>query len=138
MNTIDIVIIYGITFVVFFALDILWLGFLGRNIYRKYLGHHMREKVLWPAAILFYLLYMGGIIWYAVLPGIEAGSPGAALLHGMLFGFITYMTYELTSLAVIREWSLPIVIIDITWGIVLGGLTSMAVTWIALKMILAS
>lgn len=113
-----------LTLPVFFAVDLLWLGFLGRPIYKKYLGHLMRENVHWGAAFTFYFLFIVGILIFAVYPALQQGSPGYALKYGALFGFFTYMTYELTNYAVIKDWSWQIVPIDIVWGTVLCTLVA--------------
>lgn len=109
---------YVLTTIVFFAIDLLWLGVLGKNIYQKYLGHLLGD-VNWPAAIIFYLLFIIGIFVFAILPGLEKVSLTYAIIYGALFGFFNYMTYEMTNLATLRDWPLPIVFIDILWGMVL-------------------
>ncbi len=79
----------------------------------------MRDQVNWKAAILFYLLYILGILVFAVYPALKVDKINYAILYGSMFGFFTYMTYELTNYAVIRDWSWQIVPIDILWGVVL-------------------
>lgn len=108
-----------LTVPVFFAVDLIWLGWLGRPLYKKYIGHLLAENVNWTAAIIFYLLFIIGIMVFAVYPALKLDKLGYALGYGALFGFFTYMTYELTNMAVIKDWSWPIVPIDILWGIVL-------------------
>lgn len=116
---------YLLTIPIFFAIDLIWLGWLGKPIYQKYLGHLMKENVQWTAAILFYLLYIVGILIFAVYPSLRSGKVSYALLYGSLFGFFTYMTYELTNMAVLADWSWKIVPIDILWGTILCALVSM-------------
>ena len=115
---------YIITVPIFFIIDMLWLGVIAKSIYNKYLGYLMAETVKWPSAILFYLLFILGLVFFAINPALEAGSFRKAVCLGALFGFFAYMTYELTNHAIIRDWPWQIVIIDIVWGIVLGGLVS--------------
>lgn len=115
---------YVLTAMVFFAIDILWLGFLGKGIYQKYLGHLLKEEVNWLAAILFYLLFIGGIFIFVIFPAIEKRSVFVALYLGALFGLITYATYDLTNLATLKGWPMGIVFIDIAWGMVLSALVS--------------
>ncbi len=81
----------------------------------------------WAAAILFYSLFIVGLLYFAVIPALQAGSPGKALLAGALFGLFTYATYDLTNLATLKDWPVLLTIVDIVWGIVL----STAVAWIA-------
>lgn len=115
-----LILTYLLTTVVFFAIDLLWLGFLGKNIYQKYLGHLLGD-VNWTAAIIFYLLFIVGIFIFSIAPALEKESVAHALLYGALFGFFTYATYELTNLATLKDWPTPIVFIDILWGVVLTG-----------------
>lgn len=114
-----LILLYLLTIPVFAAMDILWLGLIGRNIYKKYLGHLMAENTTWSAAILFYLFFIGGILYFAVLPALKEGNFSTAVINGAVYGFITYMTYELTNMAVIKDWAWGIVPIDIIWGTVL-------------------
>ena len=117
---------YCITALVFFAIDLLWLGVIAKNLYAKYLGHLMAERVNWAAAIIFYALYIIGIILFAVEPGVRSGSFARAVVWGILFGFFTYATYDLTNLATLKEWPVTIVLIDIAWGMILCGIASAA------------
>jgi uncharacterized membrane protein len=121
-----LIIVYAITTIVFFVVDILWLGVIAKDFYYKYLGQFFREKVNWPAAIIFYLLYILGIIIFAVKPGYESSSLLRAVTMGALFGFFTYATYDLTNLATLRDWPLTIVVVDIIWGVILCTIVSTA------------
>ena len=125
---------YGITFIIFFAVDLLWLGIFAKNFYNKHLGYILSPSPNWFAAIAFYLLYIVGIIFFVINPAIEKGSLSYALFAGMFFGFITYATYDLTNLATIKDWPLLITVIDLIWGIFLGGLVSLIVYSILTKM----
>jgi len=111
---------YLLTALVFFAIDLVWLGLAARGIYRHYLGHLLGE-VNWIAAVVFYLLFIVGIFIFAIMPALQRESAGHAVLMGALFGFFTYATYELTNLATLEGWPLGIVFIDIVWGVVLTG-----------------
>ena len=129
-----LVIGYILTALVFFAIDLVWLGVVARGLYRRYLGHLLGD-VNWAAALVFYLLFIVGIFIFAILPAVERGSAGHAVLMGALFGFFTYATYELTNLATLADWPLGIVFIDIAWGIVLTASVAFAgyhiMTWLA-------
>lgn len=113
--------LYLLTFVAFLAIDGLWLGFVARNLYRKYLGFLMTPNTVWAAAVLFYLLYIVGVLVFAVLPGLDAGSIGKAALLGALFGLIAYATYDLTNLATIKDWPVLVTVIDLIWGTALSA-----------------
>ena len=116
--------LYLLTVPVFFAIDLIWLGLVARSFYQKHLGYILSPEVNWPAAIVFYLIYIVGIIFFAVRPALEVESLSRALLLGAFFGFITYATYDLTNLATLKDWPLIVVIVDIAWGTVLCALVA--------------
>lgn len=126
--------LYLLTIPVFFAIDMVWLGYAARSFYKSKLNHLLSPDVNWPAAFLFYFVYIVGIIFFAVRPGLEAGSLGRTCLLGALFGFFTYATYDLTNMATLRNWPLAVVIVDILWGTVLctlvGGASFLIGTWL--------
>ena len=130
-----VLISYVLTFIVFLAVDMLWLGLIARNLYRKYLGDFLSDKVNWTAAFIFYLLFVIGISIFAIYPSVNKDSVSNAILLGALFGFFTYATYDLTNLATLKGWPLPIVIIDILWGAALSAIVSLSgfyiVKWIS-------
>ena len=111
---------------VFFAIDMLWLGLVARGFYRKHLGYLMAPATNWTAAVLFYFLFVFGILFFVVLPGMESGSLKVTLLRAALYGLITYATYDLTNLATLKDWPVLLTIVDITWGVVLSVLVSLA------------
>lgn len=111
--------LYLFTVPVFFAIDMLWLGYLARNFYKTQLQHLLSPEVNWPAAFLFYFIYIAGILFFAVRPGLSAQSLGVACLYGALFGFFTYATYDLTNLATLTNWPIKVVVVDIAWGTLL-------------------
>lgn len=118
----SIIFSYLLTFLVFLMVDMLWLGVIAKNIYQKYLGSFLSDRVNWTAAFIFYLIYVAGISIFAIYPAVNKGSVYNALLLGALFGFFTYATYDLTNLATLKGWPLSIVIIDILWGSALGAI----------------
>lgn len=126
MPFVKIILLYFLTCVVFFAIDMLWLGVIARNLYRKVLGGFLSETVNWTAALVFYLLFVVGILLFVVFPSLEKDSWQRALFYGALFGFFTYATYDLTNLATLKNWPLPIVFIDIFWGMFLSAVVSLS------------
>jgi len=116
--------LYLISFVVFFAVDLLWLGIIAKKLYQKEIGHLLKTDVNWIAAVVFYLLFIGGLVVFVLMPAVDAGSLSKAILLGALFGFITYATYDLTNLATMKDWPLKITFIDLAWGTFLGTSTS--------------
>ncbi|HEY9115570.1 MAG TPA: DUF2177 family protein [Bacteroidales bacterium] len=121
-----ILVSYILTTVVFLIIDLIWLGFIAKNLYSKHLGHLLSPDVNWTAAIVFYLLFIVGISIFAIYPAIESNSWEKALLLGALFGFFTYATYDLTNYATLKNWPLNIVIIDIIWGSFLTASVSLS------------
>lgn len=123
--------IYGVAFIAFIAIDLAWLGLIANKLYQKHLGFIMRPSPNWSVAILFYLVYLAGLIFFVIHPALEKQSWKYALFAGMFFGFITYATYDLTNLATLKNWPPLITVVDLIWGSVLGGTVSV-VTWYAM------
>ena len=119
MNILFYLKLYALTVPVFFIIDLLWLGVVAKGFYQKNLKYILSPNVNWTAAIIFYLIYIAGILIFAVLPAIAKDSLRHAALWGALFGFFTYATYDLTNLALLKDWPLNIVVVDILWGLVL-------------------
>jgi uncharacterized membrane protein len=113
--------LYALTVPVFFAVDMVWLGLIAKPFYARHIGHLMADKVRWTPALIFYFLYIAGILFFAVLPAVERGSLGRAVLAGALLGLLAYATYDLTNLATLRGWPLLVTVIDLVWGMVLTG-----------------
>ena len=126
--------LYLATIPVFFAIDMVWLGYLARNFYQSNLRHLLSPEVNWPAAFLFYFIYIAGILLFAVKPGLEAQSLAKACLWGALFGFFTYATYDLTNLATLQDWPVKVVVVDILWGTTLCTLVAGGSYLIGLKL----
>jgi uncharacterized membrane protein len=124
----------GIAAVVFGAMDAIWLSWAGPNLYRPVIGEIMAENFNMGAAGVFYVLYLLGMMWFAVRPGIESGDVGAALLNGVLLGALCYATFDLTSQAVFKVWATKISVADIIWGAFATGTTSAVATWASLKL----
>ncbi len=134
MNAVFWLKLYLLTIPVFFVIDMIWLGYAARNFYKTQLHHLLSAEVNWPAAFLFYFVYIVGIIFFAVRPGLEAGSLAKTCLFGALFGFFTYATYDLTNLATLRDWPIAVVVVDIAWGTLLctlvGGGSYLIGSWL--------
>lgn len=115
---------YIIAIVIFFIIDMLWLGLIAKNLYQKYIGNLLKTDVNWIAALSFYFLFVGGLVFFVIMPALEKDSAVYALLVGGLFGLITYATYDLTNLATMKSWPIEITVIDLAWGTFLGASTS--------------
>lgn len=117
--------IFGVAIIIFFAIDMVWLGLIAKKLYSTHLGYIMAPNVRWGAALIFYVLFVIGLAFFVIEPAIVKDSWSYALLAGMFFGLITYATYDLTNLATIRDWPVFITLIDLAWGTTLGGLVSL-------------
>lgn len=112
---------YGIAFVIFLAIDAVWLGLVAPKFYRAQIGHLMADSPNFVAALLFYLIFIFGVVVFVIQPSLADGNWMTALWRGLLFGFVTYATYDLTNLATLRDWPLMVTIVDLAWGTFLGG-----------------
>lgn len=113
--------LYGLGAVICFGLDLLWLGVVAKGFYQRELGHLMRPDVRWVPAVLFYLIYVAALIVFVVMPAIERQSLGRAVVLGAFFGLAAYAAYDLTSLALIRDYPMAAAVIDLVWGSALSA-----------------
>lgn len=117
----------------FCLLDAVWLTVMGKLVYKPTLGDILLPTVNLPPAIVFYLLYPIGILVFAVLPALKAGSVQPAIVYAALFGALAYATYDLTNHATLRNWTLQITLMDIVWGAfasaVAGAVAYYAARW---------
>ena len=125
--------LYLIALPVFFAIDMIWLGLVAKSFYRSQIGYLMKPDVNWAAAIVFYLIFIGGLVLFVIAPAMEKGSWTHAILYGALFGLVCYATYDLTNLAVTKDWPLLVTIVDMIWGTVLAASVSILTYLIARK-----
>ncbi len=116
--------LYLPTAIVFFALDLLWLGVVAKGFYRREMGDLLAPEVRWIPALAFYAIYLAALLVLAVLPAVERGSLPRALALGALFGLAAYAAYDLTSLALIRGFPTRVVLVDLVWGTVLSATVS--------------
>lgn len=105
-------------------MDMLWIGVVAKAFYAKQIGSLLKPDVNWIAAILFYLLFITSLVIFVIAPAVQQGSWTRAVLFGALFGLVCYATYDLTNLAVAKDWPLLITIVDLAWGALLAGSVS--------------
>jgi uncharacterized membrane protein len=129
------VLLYLLTLAVFFLIDMVWLGLVAKNFYRRYLGGMLSPKVNWAAAILFYLLFIAGLQLFVIAPALARGSAFQALWQGALFGLVAYATYDLSNLATLRDWPILVTTVDLAWGTILGGAVSFLSAAAALRLL---
>lgn len=120
--------------VIFGAMDAVWLSWAAPNLYQPTIGEIMAEQVNWVAAAAFYVIYLLGMAWFAIRPGLGHASIKTALVNGALLGGLCYATFDLTSQAVMRVWATHVTLLDITWGAFATGTTSALATAIALRL----
>jgi len=120
---------FGAVFITLVAVDLLWLGWLAAPLYQGQLGPLMaKESRLW-AALLFYAVYTWGILHFVVPAGSRRRTLGAVLGRGAAFGLVAYATFELTALAVLKDWPLLLPWLDMAWGVALTALAAAAGRW---------
>lgn len=108
--------LYFTTLAAFLVIDFIWLGLVARSFYKKHLGYLMAPSPNWVAAIIFYLLFIAGVLVFVVLPGLKENSLKTTLLRAALFGLVAYATYDLTNLAVVKDWPVIVTVVDLIWG----------------------
>jgi len=117
-----------VAFAVFMIIDLIWLGVIAAPFYRNQIGFLMAKNVNWGAAVLFYIIFIIGMVVFVIQPAIAQQSLMSAILMGALFGLVTYATYDLTNFATLEGWPLTLVVVDIIWGMSLSVLVS-AITY---------
>ena len=118
----------------FLVLDGLWLGLLMSSTYKELLGSLMLAQPKWGPAIVFYLLYVLGVVFFVVLPALARGSARRAALTGAFFGLVAYGTYDMTNWATLQGWSAQLALMDMAWGGLLTCLASLSGYWAARKL----
>jgi uncharacterized membrane protein len=112
---------YVVTLVIFLSIDAVWLGTMANLLYKPTLGDILLPKFSPAPAIFFYLIFIVGILIFAIAPAMKDGQWTTALIYGALFGFFSYGVYDFTNMATLRNWSLTITLADLCWGTVLTG-----------------
>lgn len=118
---------------VFFVIDMVWLVLVAKKFYQEQIGFLMKPEINWLAAIVFYFLFIIGLVIFVISPAVEKHSWMHALVFGALFGLITYATYDLTNLATLKDWPLLVTVVDLIWGTVLASSISVITYFIVNK-----
>lgn len=109
------------------SMDAVWLTFSGSLLYRPRIGALMlAEGFRLVPAVIFYLIYITGVVVFAVAPALRSGRWTTAVAMGALFGFVCYATYDLTNQATLRIWSTTVTVADIAWGVLLTAVGASA------------
>lgn len=117
---------YGAALVVLGVVDVIYLATIAGKMFKETLGDVMLPEFRTVPAVLFYFLYPVGIVIFAVLPAVGTGRWTTALIYGALFGFFAYMTYEMTNLATIRNWTVSLAVTDVAWGTFVTAISAVA------------
>jgi uncharacterized membrane protein len=120
MNIQTFITLYLISVPVFFIIDMFWLGIVAKNFYQDKIGHLLGD-VNWLAAIVFYLVFLVGLTFFATYPAVLQDKLLTAITYGALFGFFTYATYDLTNYATLQNWPFIVVVVDLAWGTFIGA-----------------
>ncbi len=124
---------YAVAAVVFLALDIVWLTMMGKRLYEGEIGQLLARDVRLIPAVAFYVLYVAGIVFFAVRPALASGQWTTALLNGVVLGLVAYATYDLTNQATMSVWSTKVTLADLAWGMFLTGAAATAASAATLK-----
>ncbi|WP_300464040.1 DUF2177 family protein [Desulfobacula sp.] len=117
--------VYGVALSAFLVVDLIWIGFIARTFYKDQLGFILASSPNWIAAIIFYLMFVAGLLFFVVLPGLKDNSLKMSFLRAAVFGALTYGTYDLTNLALIEGWPVLVTVVDIIWGMALSVIVSL-------------
>jgi uncharacterized membrane protein len=124
---------YLVSAAAFLVIDLIWLGVIAKDFYRRELGALMLDKINIPVALIFYVIFPVGLTIFAVGPALDQGGVWRAFTLGALFGFFAYATYDLTNLATLKNWPLAMSLADMAWGALLSGTCAAIGTWAALR-----
>ena len=109
-------VLYIATLVALVAIDFIWLSQMGERLYRPVMKDMVLQDFRPAPAIVFYMIFAFGLVWFAGLPALNDGSARTALVNGALMGFVAYATYDLTNRATLKAWPLDVAVLDIAWG----------------------
>jgi uncharacterized membrane protein len=118
------------SFVTFLLLDAIWLGLIARTFYAKNLALYLTDNVIWPSALIFYVIFNIGLLVFVILPSIEKNSYTTLIIYSLLYGLVTFATYDLTNLATIKDWPLIVSIVDMSYGMFVALASSSAAFYV--------
>ena len=126
--------LYIIAVLTFLGIDIIWLTFVAKNFYAKQIGYLMAKNPNLIAALIFYLIFIAGLVFFVIIPSLEEKNWLKVLTSGAFFGLVTYATYDLTNLATIKDWPITLTIVDLIWGTILSTSVSIITYLVAIKL----
>lgn len=110
----------GVALSVFLVIDLIWIVFFAHPFYQDQLGFILAPSPNWIAAIIFYLTFVAGLLFFVIIPGLKNNTLKESLFRAAFFGILTYGTYGLTNLALIEGWPVLVTFVDIIWGMILS------------------
>ena len=119
-----IVIAYLATGIAFLIVDAIWLSTMADTLYRPLLGDKLAPQFILAPAVVFYLIYVAGIVFFAVMPALDGGGLGKAALNGAVLGLVAYATYDLTNWSTLKDFGPKLAIVDICWGMFSCGMAA--------------
>jgi len=131
MTTLRFLKMYAVGIVTFFAVDLLWLGVVAKGFYQRRMGHLMRPDVQWVPAVLFYLLFVAALVVFVAGPAAERQSVGRAIGYGAFFGLAAYAAFDLTGLALLKDFPVSVALVDLAWGAFLSATVSAVVVLVS-------
>jgi len=126
--------LYLISLAIFLGIDMVWLTLLAKNFYAKQIGYLTTKNPNLLAALIFYLIFIAGLVVFVINPALDKKMWSQALLLGAFFGLVTYATYDLTNLATIKDWPFILTVVDLLWGMSLSATVSFLTYLIARKL----
>jgi uncharacterized membrane protein len=129
------VVAYVSTAIVFLGIDALWLGKVATTYYRGWIGNMMLDQPNFAAAAIFYLVYVAGVVYFAVMPALNGGGWTQAAIAGAILGFIAYGTYDMTNLATLKNWPIIMTVVDMSWGTILTSFAAVMGFFITQKFV---
>jgi len=126
--------LYIIALLTFLGIDTVWLTLVAKNFYAKQIGYLMAKNPNLIAALIFYLIFIAGLVFFVITPSLEEKNWTKVLISGAFFGLVTYATYDLTNLATIKDWPITLTIVDLIWGTILSASVSIITYLVVIKL----
>jgi uncharacterized membrane protein len=131
LETTHVLLLYGITALTFFVIDLVWIGVVAKGFYGKHIGGMLGERVNWVAALIFYFIYIGGIVLFVLIPALKNDSGVIhVIVMGGLLGLFAYGTFDMTALALFKGWPVIVTVVDMVWGAFLTASTAATALWL--------
>ena len=121
--------LFASAFVVFAAIDVFAITYIITPLYRSKVPEILASKFALLPALSFYIIYIAGIVYFAIMPALKSGSVLSAFVNGALLGAFAYATFTLTNMALLKNWPISIAVSDILWGALLTGMVAALVVW---------